>query len=250
MLNKSDTPLERCELKFDGMSDGQFEAYASVFNGVDSYLDTIHPGAFAKTLLERKKPIRMFWQHDPNIVIGKWLDAREDEKGLKVRGEFTPGNTHAENAYASMKHGAIDSLSIGFRIPKGGYINKAPTCDCDEDAWCMHPAGRDIKEIDLIEISPVSLPADAGASISAIKMEQITSLKDVERILRDSALFTRKTATSFVSQFKTLCQSDSDTALKERITDLERQLLGQKSKSELASMLEKYDLSNLIHKRK
>ena len=37
MLNKLDNPFERCEFKFSGMQDGQFVAYASVFNGVDAY---------------------------------------------------------------------------------------------------------------------------------------------------------------------------------------------------------------------
>jgi hypothetical protein len=246
MLNKLDNPLDRCELKFDGLANGQFEAYASVFNGNDAFKDTIHPGAFEKTLIERKKPVRMFWQHDPSIPIGKWLDLREDDNGLLVRGEFTPGNTNSENAWASMKHGAIDSLSIGFRIPKGGSIAKAQECDCGPDDWCMHTAGRDIKEIDLIEISPVSLPADANASVSAIKMEQVKSLRDAELLLRDSAQFSRKMATSFVSQLKTLCQSDSDAELRQQITELERQLLGYKQKSELAQMMDKYDLSHLI----
>ena len=247
MLNRLDNPLERCEFKFAGMQDGQFTAYASVFNGVDAYKDTIHPGAFTDTLNERKQPVRMFWQHDPSIVIGKWLDLREDEKGLMAVGEFTPHNTHAENAYASMKHGAIDSLSIGFRLPKGGFKNKPKECDCDEgDFWCMHPAGRDIHKIDLIEISPVSLPADNNANISAVKMESITSLKDAELLLRDLAQFSRKEATKFVSQLKSICQSDSDTELRKQITKLELQLLGYKQKSELAQMMDKYNLSNLI----
>jgi hypothetical protein len=247
MLHKLDNPLECCELKFDGVRDGQFEAYASVFNGVDAFKDTILPGAFEKTLTDRKKPVRMFWQHDPSTVIGKWLELREDETGLHVRGEFTPGNTNAENAHASMKHGAIDSLSIGFRIPQGGAIDKAKECDCNETDWCMHQTGRDIKEIDLIEISPVSLPADLQASVSVVKMEQITSLKDAELVLRDSAMFSRKEATSFVSQLKKMCRCDTEADLKQRITELERQLFGYKSKSELANMLDKYNLSDLIN---
>lgn len=246
MLYKLDNPLDRCEFKFEGMQNGQFTAYASVFNGCDSYKDTIHPGAFEETLKDRKQPVRMFWQHDPGKVIGKWLDIREDEKGLRAVGELTPHNSDSENVYALLKHGAVDSLSIGFRLQKDGFKNKPKECDCaEDDFWCSHPSGRDIHKIDLIEISPVSLPADADATISAVKMEQITSLKDAELVLRDSAMFTRKMATSFVSQLKTICQSDSDAELRKQITELERQLLGYKSNSELSRMLDKYDLSKL-----
>ena len=247
MLNRIDNPLASCEFKFAGMQEGQFTAYASTFNGLDSFKDTILPGAFEDTLQTRKQPVRMFWQHDPSVVIGKWLDLREDDKGLLAVGELTPRNTHAENAYASLKHGAIDSLSIGFRIPQGGSVNKAKECGCGDTDWCMHPTGRDISKIDLIEISPVSLPADSNANVSSIKMEQITSLKDAELLLRDSAQFTRKMATSFVSQLKTICQSDSDAELRKQIAKLELQVMGYSRKSELAQMLDKYDLSKLIH---
>ena len=40
--------LEALEVKFDG--EGRFEGYASMFNGVDSYGDTIHPGAYLNTI--------------------------------------------------------------------------------------------------------------------------------------------------------------------------------------------------------
>ncbi len=249
LLNKLDNPIESCELKFagNGLSEGQFAAYASVFDGNDVFKDTIKKGAFVDTLKNRSRPVRMFFQHNSSIVLGKWPDLHEDKKGLSAVGEFTPGNTHADNTHASMKHGAIDSLSIGYRIPKGGYTNKAKGCDCDPDDWCMHPDGRIITKVDLVEISIVSLPADDKARVSDVKMETITSLKDAELILRDSAMFTRKEATSFVSQLKSLCQSDSDTELREKITELKSQLLGHKSHSALASMLDKYNLSDLIN---
>lgn len=248
MLQKIDNPLEACEFKFAGMQDGQFSAYASVFNGVDSYKDTIHPGAFEDTLKERKKPVRMFWQHNPNMVIGKWIELREDEKGLVAVGEFTPNNTDAGNVYASLRHGAIDSLSIGFRLQKGYFKQKAKECDCDDnDMWCMHPRGRDIFKIDLIEISPVSLPADQDATINAVKMmKEITSLKDAELVLRDSAMFSRKMATAFVSQLKTLCQSDSDDELREQIAELKSRLNGHEAVKQLSSMIDKYDIRKLI----
>ena len=249
MLNQIDNPLSSCEFKFAGMQEGQFTAYASVFNGVDAFKDTIMPGAFEGTLKSRKQPVRMFWQHDPGTPIGKWLDLREDDKGLLAVGELTPHNSHAENAYASLKHGAIDSLSIGFRIPSGGATNKAKECDCSDTDWCMHQTGRDISKIDLIEISPVSLPADSNANVSSIKMEQITSLKDAELMLRDSAQFSRNEATIFVSQLKTICQSDSDIELRKQIAKLELQVLGYSQKPELAQMLDKYSLSTLIDNR-
>jgi len=248
LLNNLDNPIERCELKFagNGLSAGQFEAYASVFDGNDAFKDTIKKGAFSDTLKKRARPVRMFFQHNPSVVIGKWLDLHEDSKGLKSVGEFTPGNTNADNVHASMKHGAIDSLSIGYRIPKGGYTNKTKDCDCDPDDWCMHATGRIITKVDLVEISPVTLPADDKARVSQVKLETITSLKDAELMLRDSAMFTRKMATAFVSQLKALCQSESDAELNEQIAELKSRLAGHDAAVHLKQMLDRYSLENLV----
>lgn len=121
-LNFKGIPLTGVELKFDE-GGRRFKGYASTFNGNDSYNDTILPGAYTKTLSEHGMP-KMFWGHDWDIPIGKWLSAVEDEKGLLVEGEFTPGNAQAEAVMSAMKHGTVDGLSIGFRLAEGDYESK------------------------------------------------------------------------------------------------------------------------------
>ena len=106
-------PLSALELKFD--RDMAFKGYASVFNGVDAYGDTIVPGAYKNTLTSRDRPIRMRWNHF-GPVIGKWTKIEEDDKGLYVEGELTPGHSQTKDAYASLVHGAIDGLSIGYMV--------------------------------------------------------------------------------------------------------------------------------------
>ena len=120
-LNFKSVPLTGVELKFDE-GGRRFKGYASTFNGNDSYGDTILPGAYQKTIAENMP--KMFWGHDWDIPIGKWLSAVEDEKGLLVEGEFTPGNAQAEAVMSAMKHGTVDGLSIGFRLAEGDYESK------------------------------------------------------------------------------------------------------------------------------
>ncbi len=184
---RKDISLQDCNIKLSS-SPGVFSGYASVFNGNDSYNDTIKPGAFSKTLEERTRPPLMLFGHNSERVIGKWISLKEDDIGLKIKGEFTPGHTDAMNTYASLKHGAIDGLSIGFRIPKNGADEK-------EDG------GRIIKEIDLGEISIVTFPADMDARVSVVKedIDRIKSLKDAEQFLREADKFNRNTAKDFVS---------------------------------------------------
>lgn len=187
MILTKDLSLANCNIKLQA-SPGTFSGYASVFNGNDSYNDTIVKGAFTKTLLDRKRAPVMLFGHDSSKVIGKWIGMSEDDNGLLVKGEFTPGHTEAMNVLASMRHGAIDGLSIGFRIPKGGSDEK-------------DDGGRIIKEIDLVETSIVTFPADLDARVSVVKQEidKIKSLKDAEYFLREAEKFSKATARDFVS---------------------------------------------------
>lgn len=209
LLNKYDNPLESCQLKFAGAEtdSGVFTGYASVFGGVDSFGDTITKGAFLDTLENRKRPVRMFYGHSPGRVIGKWLDLVEDETGLFARGELTPNNRDAMDVYASMKHGAIDGLSIGFRIPQGGA----------ED---IEDGGRRINKVDLVEISVVSLPADDTARVQTVKsiadeISQIKDIRDAELFLREAGNFPRSMAKALLGQLKHVYLRDADIERKQ-----------------------------------
>lgn len=192
--------LQKLELKFvgEGMT---FSGYASVFGGVDSYGDTIDPKAYDATLKDRVRPIRMRWNHY-GPVIGKWLRMTTDSVGLFVEGELTPGHSTAIDTYASLKHGAIDGLSIGY-IAKSAIENPDGT--------------RLLKEIELIEISIVEEPADINATVSNIKsaIEKANSIREIEATLRDSAGLSRLEACAVVSRIKSVIQSDFDNGKKE-----------------------------------
>ncbi|TNE75499.1 MAG: HK97 family phage prohead protease [Gammaproteobacteria bacterium] len=230
MLHKHTTLIQDCELKFSQDAPGRFEGYASVFGGNDSYNDTILKGAFAETLKSGKRPL-MLYGHSPGRVIGKWVELIEDDKGLKAIGEFTPGHTDAQDVYKNLKFGALDGLSIGFRIPRGGSTEK-------------DDGGRVIKAIDLVEISVVSMPADSDARVGVVKSEiqTIESLRDAELFLRDAGEFSRATATCFVSRLKELIQSDSEKALNEEITELRRKLEAKSVSGQLLDTLSNFKL--------
>jgi HK97 family phage prohead protease len=188
-------PIDALDLKFTD-SGMKFSGYASVFGGVDAYGDTIEQGAYAETLKKRQRPIRMRWNHYGNI-IGKWTIIKEDEKGLYVEGELTPGHSTAEDVYASLKHGAISGLSIGYRVRAYEQLS-------DET--------RLLKQIDLVEISVVEEPADLGAQIGAVKsaITDAESLKEIEALLRDAGGFSRTDAGALVSRIKSLSLRDAE----------------------------------------
>ncbi|MEX2366775.1 MAG: HK97 family phage prohead protease, partial [Pseudohongiellaceae bacterium] len=70
---------------------GYFEGYASVFGVQDSDGDVIVKGAFANSIakaVETGRMPKMLWQHDHRQIIGKWLEMREDDNGLWVKGRL------------------------------------------------------------------------------------------------------------------------------------------------------------------
>ncbi len=138
-------------------ADGVFEGYASLFGVADLGKDVVMPGAFADSLRKRGVPeVRLLWQHDPAQPIGRWLHIEEDRRGLRVRGKLNLAVERARDIHALMREGAVDGLSIGFRV---------------ERARAERPTGlRRLEKLDLWEISVVTFPMLPAARVSAVKM--------------------------------------------------------------------------------
>ena len=196
-MERKTLSLDAIEVKFDDEKRGVFSGYASKFGGVDSYGDTIVAGAYKKTLKKRERPVQLRWNHYGD-VIGKWTRIEEDENGLYVEGELTPGHSKASDVYALLKHGAVTGLSIGYRPVQIRELGDGK---------------RELKEIELIEISVVESPADNAAHIGDVKsvIDSAESLKEIESILRESGGFSRNDATALVARIKSLAHGDRET---------------------------------------
>lgn len=209
MLQKKTLIFDDCQIKASKTGAATtFEGYASKFGGIDSYGDTIVRGAFAQTLKDRKRLPLMLWQHNVREPIGKYTRMVEDDAGLLVEGELTPGNSRADDAAALLKHGAIDGLSIGFRIFEGGATYVEPSKE--------NPVYRMLTNIDLREVSIVTMPADDAAlidteSVKAL-IDECESIADMENLLREAAGFSKSQATGFIARLQRLSRSESGTA--------------------------------------
>ena len=137
-------------------ADGVFEGYASLFGVADLGKDVVMPGAFADSLRKRGVPeVRLLWQHDPAQPIGRWLHIEEDRRGLRVRGKLNLAVERARDIHALMREGAVDGLSIGFRV---------------ERARAERPTGlRRLEKLDLWEISVVTFPMLPDARVETVK---------------------------------------------------------------------------------
>lgn len=187
------------ELKLAGSGDSmQFKGYGAVFGNVDAYGDVIQPGAFAETLANiRRTGIwpAMLSQHggwgmtaEDMTPVGVWTELAEDGIGLVSAGTLAP-TPRGRELHTLMKmdpRPAIDGLSIGY-IAKEWTPRSKP-----------EEPRRTLKRIDLIEISPVTFPANGKARVSSVK-----ALADNERdleawLMRDAGL-SRKEAQIVIS---------------------------------------------------
>jgi hypothetical protein len=171
-------PILTVPLEIKALSEREFEGHGSVFRNEDLGGDIVAPGAFKRTLAQHRKSNslpQMFWMHDPSRVPGKWLDMREDERGLRVKGVLaeTPlGN----EVHTLLRMDAVRGLSIGYRT-------------IDQD-WTDEGV-RVIKEAELWEVSVVSLPMNPLAQVAHVKSqlsaagEYVPTPREFERILRD-----------------------------------------------------------------
>lgn len=142
-------------------ADGTFEGYAAVFGNVDSYGDIIQPGAFTKTIQERRGKIRVLWNHDSFAPpVGKLLDISEDGYGLKIKAQLSSTPRGQEIAQL-MRDGVIDSMSIGYTTIRHDYEQRD---DLGREV-------RNLREVKLYEFSPVNFPANEAASITQVKRQ-------------------------------------------------------------------------------
>ena len=138
---------------------GEFEGYGSTFGGEpDAYGDVIAAGAYEDSLANHKAKgtmPKLFWQHNSAEPIGKWQDAKEDDHGLLLKGKLNMDVQRGREAYALLKAGDIDGLSIGYRI-------KEYSVDTDSGIWTL-------EKLDLIEVSVVSVGANENAVVQSVK---------------------------------------------------------------------------------
>ena len=161
---------------------GTFEGYGSVFGNKDLGNDVIEAGAFAKSLKKRKpQNVKLLYQHKSDMPIGVFDEIREDDHGLVVKGRLALKTQAGAEAYELLKMGALDGLSIGFRV------------NPQQVSYDKRGGKRIIKEVDLMEVSLVTFPMNPQATVRSVKGEQY-SIREWENGLRDAFNLSRSEA--------------------------------------------------------
>lgn len=185
----------KAELKAvdDGSSGrAKISGYGNVFNVVDSYEEVVDKGAFVKSI-SSKLP-KMLLQHSWDDVGGIWTLAREDDHGLYLEGELNLDVQKSREYYSLIKQGALNGLSIGFRTIDSYYSEKNI---------------RHLREVDLMEVSIVTFPANEQSLITHVRSNNMT-VREFEEFLRDAG-FSRTQSKTIVSKgYNKLCENHRD----------------------------------------
>ena len=124
--------------------------YAALFGVRDQGGDVIRRGAFAGA----RVPLPLLWQHDPARPVGRCVRIQEDARGLRVLAELAADSAGAAEALALVRGGAATGMSFGYRV---------------SDARPLGGGGRELRAVELIEISIATLPMQPGARVLAVE---------------------------------------------------------------------------------
>ena len=160
------------DIDFRMESDGRtFRGYASVFDSesadLGGFTETIAPGAFKRSLNQRKRDLKAFVNHDWGRLLGTraagTLRLKEDDYGLHAEIDL-PDTQDGNDIGTLTARGDIHAMSFGF-VPvdvehlDGGKVQR-------------------VREAKLMEISPVTAWPAYSATTAGVRA--LAELVDVE----------------------------------------------------------------------
>ena len=157
------------KFKDDGLAEGEFIGYASIFGNKDSYGDVVIKGAFDVTLAEWERSglkIPVLWGHntaDPDFNLGECITAEEDSKGLRVHVKLDLECPKAASTYRLLKAGRVNQMSFAYKVIDGAYIMP------EGEEYSYRDAYFELRELQLYEVSVVPIGANDQTEILAVK---------------------------------------------------------------------------------
>lgn len=164
------------EVQYKDAGTGSIEGYASTWiRKPDSYGDVVAKGAFAKTLKERWNGgggIPFLWAHQMDNLksfIGT-ADADEDDHGLHFVATFDD-TEEAQKVRQLYKDGRLRKFSFAYDVKDAGTVTLEDGTKANE-----------LRELDLYEISAVTVPANDDAGVVDVKSGRRNSKADEGKI--------------------------------------------------------------------
>ncbi|MBN8630264.1 MAG: phage major capsid protein [Rhodobacterales bacterium] len=176
--------MKRLELKaaWTVTEEGELVGLASVFNTRDRGGDVVRKGAFRSA----RAPLPMLASHDQADVVGVWDALEEVAEGLKIKGRLLVKEVaRAREVLALIKEGAMTGLSIGYVTRKANRTQ----------------GGRDLVDVELLEVSVVAVPMHPDARITDAKSQKGTDMdpEELETKLKEIETKSQKAAEALIA---------------------------------------------------
>lgn len=152
------------EVRAEGESN-TLVGYASVFDSPSEpmpFVEYVRKGAFAKTLNDGAD-VRLLIDHE-GVPLARTksgtLMLEEDDRGLRVEATLDPMNPDAQRVLSAMRRGDLSQMSFAFRTVK--------------DSWNSDRSVRELKEVQLFDVSVVTYPAYEDTIVSLRNRQDAT----------------------------------------------------------------------------
>jgi Escherichia/Staphylococcus phage prohead protease len=175
------------EIRQDAGGAPRLVGYAAVYHArsldLGHFVETIRPGAFARTLREKRHDIRAFYGHDQNRILGRQSNGRlllqDDARGLRVEILPPPDTQDGRDVITNVRNGNLDGMSFAFRL-----------YDADQgQRWQWHetPPLREILEAEVLEVSVVAMPAYPDTSVAVRAYQRSRGVNVTDRLAAHQA---------------------------------------------------------------
>ncbi|APC82261.1 caudovirus prohead protease family protein (plasmid) [Clostridium botulinum] len=152
---------------------GIFKGIASPFNNVDYGNDRVLPSVANKN---NGKTVPYLWQHDTREPIGE-VRLTSTNTGIDIEGKLyldtlengNPTIPNAYKAYTLMKNNKLKN-SIGYKTLDYEYVTEGKKTI------------RNLKDIDIMEVSAVTFPMNPKANITDVKSQEGGAKVDLKEI--------------------------------------------------------------------
>lgn len=137
---------------------------ANVFGNKDSYGTIFDKGVFKRTIREdfkRNNKVRLLFNHDPWMILGKLTELEETDDGLRYVGRIAQ-TPLGDEILTHIQDGALTDNSIGFMRRKTRVVE-------EDDATEEDLEGLHFTDVDLWDVSPVTWGANDLAIMEGVR---------------------------------------------------------------------------------
>lgn len=161
-----------------GPSGPRLEGYASIFDSpaqLPGFRETIRSTAFDRALRDKHDVVAL-WNHNADLPLGRTtsgtLRLDKDSRGLHYVVDL-PNTQAGRDAHESVRRGDVNGCSFGFMVDNEAGQSWSQERDADGTYFVQ----RDISDLKLLDVSPVTYPSYAGTQVAARSVEVPAELR-------------------------------------------------------------------------